>query len=138
MALDIKFLEDSGGFLVGSMWPNPDAVEGSYGLAQLITKCLLTNPGDDAFDPAYGAGIKRALQGIPGQNVDDATQAITAVIEKVKLDLATTRSSSDPEERLSDLRLISVSYDLNATAWLISILVVTDATEFTLTLPPAG
>lgn len=135
MPLDIKFLEESNGYLVGSMWPNPDQVEGSYSLGQLITKCLLTNPGDDAFDPAYGAGLKRALQGIPGQHVDEATQAITAVVEKVKADLASTRSSSDAEERLSDLRLISVAYDIDSTAWLIELLVVSDATEFPLSLP---
>ena len=131
MAYDLKFLESVNGLLSGTTWPNPDFVEGTYALIQRIHKCLLTNPGEDQFDPGYGSGLRRDILGIAGQQLERARSVVIASLQKVKGDL-TDPTLIDPAERLVDLQLTKMEYDPLMTAWHIHVDVVTDAGTFPL------
>lgn len=134
MALDLKIFESvNGGQLSGSTWPKPDAVAGEYSLVQLITKCLLTDPGQDIFDTEYGAGLRRNIRGIPGQDVDRGKTAVNSALQKCKLDLLKS-TATDPTERLLDLRLLSMVFDPIQTTWLVEVEVETEASVFPLPL----
>jgi hypothetical protein len=137
MTLDLKFLEATPqGVLSGVIWPNPDEVADTYLLVQLITKDLLTTPGDDDFEPTYGGGLAIALIGIPGQEVAQAKAAVQSVLDKVLLDLAYTSTLTDPQEQLVDLNLVDLTFDATNTAWIVTVQVTTGASIVTLTLPP--
>jgi hypothetical protein len=131
MPLDAKVLTIVGEQLIGATWPEPDFVEGSYNLLQRIFMNLVTEPGDVADDPEWGAGLRSTMFPIPGQQVERARQAAAAVLTKCRLDLQ-TNLSSDPAERLVDLRLESLSYDQNQGAWLIAATVISETSVTTL------
>jgi hypothetical protein len=132
MSLDIKFLESTNGILSGTTWPHPDFVEGIYSLTQQITKCLLTNAGEDMFDPTYGSNIRADIAGIPGQDIESAKRVFSGALQKIIADLKNPKTS-DPAERLVDLRLISLKYDPISTTWLSEVEVETEETTFTIT-----
>jgi len=131
MAYDLKILESVNGLLSGTTWPNPDFVEGTYALVQRIHKCLLTNPGEDQFDPGYGSGLRRDIQGIAGQEIEKAKSVVIAALQKVKGDL-NDPTLKDPAERLLDLRLTSLDYDQLSTGWNVHVEVQTDVGTFPL------
>lgn len=129
MPLDLKIVQlGSSGVLQGGTWPNPDFVEGEYNLIQRIFKNLMTNPGEDMFDPAWGSGLRESIRGIPGQNINDAKRAISAVLRRCLEDVSKSLST-DPAERLKDLRLETLEYDANLAAWTCTVAVVTEANE---------
>ncbi len=126
MALDLKIFESVNGLLSGCTWPHPDFVEGEYSLVQQITKCLLTNPGEDQFDPSYGSGLRVEIQGVPGQDVEKAKKIFSAALQKIMSDLKSP-DIADPVERLADLRLRNLQYDMLSTSWLADVEVETEA-----------
>jgi hypothetical protein len=130
---DLKVIAIVDDQLFPSTWPNPAFVESTYNLVQRIYMCLVTQPGDVEDDPAYGAGLRGALLGIPGQQVDRARAAVSAVLQKCKADLQ-GNLSSDPSEQLVDLRLESLEYDIDVTAWRVGVTIVSGAAQTTLTV----
>lgn len=131
MARDVKIVEDRGGVLIPSTWPSPDTVSGEYALVQRIVKNLLTVPGEDAFDPAWGSGLSDALLGIPGQDTTSATRAASRSIQKCASDLMSSQPA-DPAGRLTNLRLVEVVYDMDSTSWVLSVQVATEERTFTI------
>jgi hypothetical protein len=118
--------------IIGATWPNPDLVSGTYNLVQRIYMNLLTEPGDVDDDPEWGAGVSSALRAVPGQQVERARQVASAVLTKCRLDLQ-SNNSSDPAERLVDLRLESVEHDAINSAWLLTATVISETTITTIT-----
>jgi hypothetical protein len=132
MPLDLKVLTLLGeGRLVGATWPRPDFVESGYNLLQRIYMNLVTEPGDVEDDPEWGAGIRSAMLGIPGQQIERARQVAAAVLTKCKLDLQQSLSS-DPAERLVDLRLEDVEYSTDIVSWFVTATVVSETSVTTL------
>ena len=127
MALDLKFLSSAkSGVLSGSTWPDPFEVESTYGLVQKITKCLLTNSGEDQFFPNYGSNLRRNLAGIPGQNVDQAKGIFSAALGKVVSDLSNP-GETDPSSQLISLDLKTLTYSPVSTGWIAEVIVTTSA-----------
>lgn len=119
---------DSNGALFGAAWPNPSGISGEYNLVQRIYKSLLTDPGDDQFDPAWGSGLSAGLRGIPGQQLQAATKAVTTALTKCEADIkAALGASTDPNERLQRLHLDSLEFDFTLASWRASVTVETDA-----------
>lgn len=133
MALDLKYIESVNGVLSGSTWPRPDYTEGLYSLVQKIVKCLLTNPGDDAFDPNFGSGLRKQIIGLTGQDTDRAKQVLSGALQKVKTDLIDP-SVVDPAEQIVDLQVRSMQYDPVGTSWNAEVDLVTAATTTTVPL----
>ncbi len=131
MPLDMKVLALQGNRLVASSWPNPAEVSGTYNLIQHIYKNLLTEPGEVEDDPEFGAGLRSALLPIPGQLVDQAKHAAAAVLAKCKKDLQSS-FSSDPAERLADLRLVSIEFATDIAAWVLAVTVVSEVSSQTI------
>lgn len=132
MPLDLKVLSVTGsGRLVGATWPRPDFIEGNYNLIQRIYMNLVTEQGDVEDDPEWGSGLRSALLVIPGQHVDRARQVASAVLTKCRLDLQ-SNPSTDPDERLVDLRLESIEFSTDIVSWIMTCTVVTEAGTTTL------
>jgi len=129
MANDLKFIESQNGLLSGSTWPNPDFVDGTYALVQRITKCLLTNPGEDVFDPGYGSGLRNDIRGIAGQEIEKASQVVMGALKRVVENLSNP-NLEDPAERLTGLQLLKLEYDPIQTAWSLDVEVSTEASSF--------
>ena len=132
MGNDLKFVESVNGMLSGQTFPNPDYVSGQYALVQKIFKCLLTNSGEDVFDPTYGSGIRKSLESIPGQDVTAASTAASACLKFVVSSL-TDSSVTDPAEQLLALSLLSISYDPVSTSWILEVQVTSGTSTFTIT-----
>jgi hypothetical protein len=130
MAIDLKFVDTVNNTLTAGIWPYPDKVDGEYSLVQKVVKSLLTEPGYDQFDPGFGAGLKSAMLGIPGQDLQAARQAAAIAAQKVLQDLAGT-----PE--LLDLRVEGVTFNVDTLAWEVEMVVATQANEVTISVPGA-
>jgi hypothetical protein len=128
MPLDMKVLALVGDQFVASTWPNPAEVSGTYNLIQHIYMNLLTEPGEVEDDPEWGSGLRGALLPIPGQNLDQAKQAAAAVLTKCRADLQ-SNFSSDPAERLVDLRLQSIQFSTDVAAWMLVVTVVSEVSS---------
>ena len=131
MPSDIKVIDFVDGVIVPETWPNPAYVAGLYNLIQRIYKCMFTEVGDDEDDPTFGGGIRSTLGPLQGPNNDQATQAAQQMLKKIKADLS-GNTSTDPAEQLKDLVLNSIEYDTDATAWRLSITVVSASTQATI------
>ena len=102
----------SNNVLAGQTWPAPTVVSS---LISKIYKCLLTEPGSDAFDPTYGGGLRSALRGVPGQNTLQAATAATNVLNAVQSNLK--------DEGLNSLQLNLIAFNVSSLSWNISVLV---------------
>jgi len=131
MPADIKVIDFINGLIVPESWPNPAYAAGLYNLVQRVYLCLFCEVGDDEDDPTFGAGIRSTLGPIQGPTNDEATQAATLMLKKVQSDLS-GNSSTDPSEVLTDLILNSIDYDETATAWRLSITIVSGSTKATI------
>jgi hypothetical protein len=129
MPYDLKIVQlGTQGTIVGGTWPNPDFVEGEYNLVQRIVKNLMTNPGEDLFDPDWGSGIRSRLLGIPGNEVARAQNEASIAIVKCRQDVQEAMGgSNDPAEKLLDLRLSSIEYDQSRAAWSCIVVMTTEA-----------
>jgi hypothetical protein len=129
MPTDLKIVSVlSSGALTGATWPDPVAVSGEYNLVQRIYKNLICNPGDDDFDTEWGSGLQAKIQGIAGQQVERAKQAVMEALRKCEDDIKDSFSAStDPAERLNRLSLESLEYDFNLAAWRVEVFAETDA-----------
>lgn len=93
---------------------SPRIVTGVHKLAQFVTKLLLTTQGSDLFDPEYGSGLlyllRRAqspadladMRGMIATHISDVRSQVIA--SQVNLPLPS-------DERLLDLKLLSVDFD---------------------------
>jgi len=106
-------------------------VAGAYNLVQRIYMNLVTEPGSVEDDPEWGAGLRSSMFPIPGNQPDRARQVASAVLTKCRLDLQ-SNYSSDPAERLVDLRLEDIYYDPDVAGWRMSATVVSETTQFSL------
>jgi len=136
MPLDMKVLALDGSRLVASSWPNPAEVSGTYNLIQHIYMNLLTEQGEVEDDPEWGSSLRSSLLPIPGQLVEQAKQAAAAVLSKCKKDLQSNHSS-DPAERLVDLRLVSIEFASDVAAWALVVTVVSEVSSQSIQLQAA-
>ena len=130
--LDLKFIETDGLRLGGGIWPQTDSAAGQYSLIQRIVKCMLTEPGQDIFDPEYGGGLRSSIKGIPGQEIERARTAVATVLSRVLV--CTRLPTDDPTEQLIDLRLRSLVFDETVLQWVAEVDVVTAANQTTITV----
>lgn len=132
MAYDVKILDlAADGSMIAATWPHPDIVEGEYALVQRIVKNLLTELGEDQFDPDWGSGIASALLGLAGQQQEQAEQASTSALQKCQRDLLSSQPA-DPAGRLVSLRLRSITYDITSTSWVLEVDVETESRLLTI------
>ncbi|MFA6132493.1 MAG: hypothetical protein WC869_00600 [Phycisphaerae bacterium] len=127
MPLDLLIVQaDADGRLYPATWPNVDFVDQAYNLVQKIYKNLMTVPGQDQFDPAWGSDIRGALLGTRFNDPTAAKLAIQGVFQKCTLDLQSD-PPVDPTMRVTSLWVSDMTFDDLALAWNISIQVYTEA-----------
>lgn len=131
MALDMRILvkDPNTGILTSAVWPSPDYTDGTYALVQRIVKCLHTAPGENEQDPEYGANLRGEVRHLSGQQLEEARTAVGAALRKCIDDLA-VEPSTDPAQRLRDLRLATLVYSPQGQEWQASVEVETDANVF--------
>ncbi len=130
MGLDLQIITftDSGRIQCAT-WPNPAFVDGDYGLIQTLYKCLLTDPGNDAFDPDWGAGLMSGLRPLHGDDAQGAEKVVGAALSKATADL----QGAYPILRITASR---VEYVLDLTSWQVDLLLeTTDGQTLEVTLP---
>ncbi len=135
MPLDMRIItkDPRTTMLTSAVWPSPDYVDGTYALVQRILKCLFTAPGENEQDPEYGANLRGEVRGLSGQQLDEARTAVGAALRKCVDDLSTD-PMTDPEQRLRDLKLASLTYSAQSQEWQASVEVETDANVFIMPL----
>lgn len=130
MALDFQIIAFTpSGRIQCASWPNPSFVDGDYGFIQTLYKCLLTDPGDDAFDPSWGAGLVSSLRAVYGNETAKATEVVGAALLKAAEDL---RDTYKDLVRISATR---VEYSVPDTAWQVDLLLETTSGSLRVTLP---
>lgn len=127
MPLDLLIVQaDDQGRLYPATWPDVDFVDSSYNLVQRIYKNLMTVPGQDQFDPAWGSDLRGALLGVRFNDLSGARMAIQGVFQKCTLDLQSD-PPADPTMRVTSLWISDMTFDDQALAWNIDIQVYTEA-----------
>jgi len=130
--VDLQVFTQKGLFVKPGI-PNPaPAIDGSGKLLQYVLKCLLTTPGSDIFNPTWGSGLVNALPdvGAADPNGNQAVQNDVAVaVGKCEALILSAQSgeNSDPTELLKALTLISCTFSVSQTAWLVSISITSQA-----------
>ncbi len=132
--LDLKILDSVNGDLSAQTWPDPAFVSSVYSLVQQIYKCLVTNPGEDQFDPTYGSGLRAQIIGLNGQESERVKQVVGTALQKVRDDLTSGPQSDDPTERLVNLELLGLQFNPNDTSWSVQVNVITEAGTQAVTL----
>jgi hypothetical protein len=128
-ALDLQIIVfTASGRIQCATWPNPAFVDGDYGLIQTLYKCLLTDPGDDAFDPDWGAGLMSGLRPLHGDDDQGAAKVVTTALGKATSDL----QEAYPGLRISASR---VEYVLDLTSWQVDLLLETTDGILEVSLP---
>lgn len=131
MPRDLKIIEPIGTdrvlkLKIGTV---PAAADGQFSLVQKIVKNLLTEPGDDEFEPDLGGGLRGSLAGIQGSEVARATQAAAGALRKCLEDIQSDQGP-DPKQRLLDLRVSRLTFSAAETLWTLVVEVVTEAGTF--------
>lgn len=124
MSFDIKVLKQEGPRIFPGLEFTVPAIRGGGKLAQLVIKCLLTNPGSDAFDPDWGAGLRDLMPKFGGVQHEALAEgramiAVNRAEKIIKEDQSIANLSDD--ELLSSLTLREVSFDEQALAWNVDI-----------------
>jgi hypothetical protein len=127
MPLDLLIVQaDEQGRLFPATWPAVDFVDASYNLVQKIYKNMMTVPGQDQFDPAWGSDVRGALLGTRFNDTSAARLAMQGVAQKCTLDLQSD-PPADPELRVTSLWVSDMTFDDQSLAWNIAIQVYTEA-----------
>jgi len=93
---------------------SPKIVTGVHKLAQFVTKLLLTTQGSDLYDPQYGSGLLYLLrQAQSPSDLADIQGLIATHISDVRSQVIASQVnlSLPSDERLQDLKLLSVNFD---------------------------
>jgi hypothetical protein len=89
------FTLDRDGIVVFSMKGIDREVSGPAEALQLVAKCMLTEPGSDAFAPSDGGGVKdmmaKGMQGVESTRVDAAI-----IVRKTMETIRRTQRSDRP------------------------------------------
>ena len=132
MPIDLKIVEPVGASrsLHPQIFPNSARVDGEFSLVQKILKNLLTAPEESEADPGFGSDLRGAVQGLAGQELQQARQAVTGALQKCVDDLQSD-PPNDPSQRIVDLRLVDLRYSATTTSWVASVEAVTEETALT-------
>lgn len=108
----------------------PKKVTGISKLIQVVVLSLLTVPGRDVLDPDKGGG----LPALVGSNIDpnDSTEIFGEVVQRVKKSQkeiieAQVGLNEDPEERLQELQIVSITQGASADEVFVKIRVINEA-----------
>ena len=133
MGTDIKVTTpNENDFIIFTSTNTPIRVSGLESLIQIVTKTLLTIPGRDVIAPDYGGGLTAVLTA----NVDpskiesikaDVGVAVLKTIEDIKNEQDRGIDTLQPEERLRDLALEALDFDISSGTWSMSIGVFSEA-----------
>lgn len=108
----------------------PKKVTGISKLIQIVVLSLLTVPGRDVLDPDLGGG----LPSLVGSNIDpnDSTELFGEVAQRVKkaqkeIISAQVGLNEDPEEKLQELQIVSISQGSSADEVFVRVRVINEA-----------
>ncbi len=108
----------------------PKKVTGISKLIQIVVLSLLTVPGRDVLDPDLGGG----LPALVGSNIDpnDSTELFGEVAQRVKkaqkeIISAQVGLNEDPEEKLQELQIVSISQGSSADEVFVRVRVINEA-----------
>jgi hypothetical protein len=119
-------------YVINTSTNTPIAVTGLASLVQIIVKTLLTTPGQDVFEPAYGGGLASILgpTASPGK-VSSATADVGFSVMKTMQDIIDEQNKSidtlTASARLRALHLNKFEYDVDQGLWVVDILVESEA-----------
>lgn len=119
---------------------SPKTISGIEKLSQHVVKMLLTSPGSVARDPTVGGGILRLFT-LPTDTDDHQLgaleQDLAIGISQVEDNILEGQESVPlpSDERLQDLRLDQLEFDVDSVTWTFRIRVISEAgSEFALDL----
>jgi phage baseplate assembly protein W len=121
---DIRMLTFENNILVPKVADTTVFLSGTPALVQRVIKCLLTVPGSDRFDPEFGVGVQNVLpktynEKLLSKNKMDVTGTIINAEKQIKEEDAQVKSP--PSERLDQLYLRELRYDISKTQWVVDI-----------------
>jgi len=110
------------GFIVITSTDFPLAVEGIGQLVQTVVKNLLTVPGRDVFNPAYGAGLRQVLPVSAHRTTEDRARADLGIAilkseEEIKFFQNSGGDRVSADEALENLILESLEFDVEQSLW---------------------
>lgn len=101
-------------------------------LVQEVTMAIKRTPGRDLFSPDIGAGIRRVLPIAQGVDTNqEASMIVVSTISKVEEDIKASQANTnlDAAEQLQSLEVLSAEFDIQQTAWFISIRLTSKSNE---------
>lgn len=101
-------------------------------LIQTIVKRILTVPGSDAFFPNIGSSIGNLYGNLNLEDVEHIKAEFPITLKSIQDQVIEEQEFSEdflPEEALRSLTLKNIEFDKNSLAWLVSIIVTTEANQ---------
>lgn len=121
MGQDLRVVvPNASNFLRVTSTNRPFSVRGLNKLVQIVTKAILTSPGQDIFSPGYGAGLREALPNRAHQATEaGAITDLTIAILRVESDIKRFQQEEGNtiNERLQSLTLLDAAFDQANLVW---------------------
>ena len=117
---DLRVFVQEEDFIIPGVGRRSTAIQGQGKLIQLVTKCLLTTPGRDIFDPDWGAGIRSILPAVATKETEKAPLAeINIAISKAERDIRASQQNTrmSPDEILHSLTVIDLRFNETELRW---------------------
>lgn len=129
-----SFKEDLPGFEYSIKFPtNFEIISGPQGLANKITKELLTIPGSNAYDTEYGSPLARIFKAGTSTDAESVKQEFPVFLklleDKIKKEQALSSEALQPRERLLNLTLVYLFLSPLERSWEAKIKIVTQSDE---------
>ena len=125
---DIQVLSLNNNVLIPKIDRSSKAIDGFANLVQRIVKCLLARQGSDIFNPEFGVGLGDVL---PKLYDESKLESVKTMVNQSILTVERLIKEDDkieglrPEEQLATLNLRNLSFDVNQTAWVVDLNLVT-------------
>jgi len=119
-------------FIIPTSTNFPLAIGGLGELIQIIYKSLLTTPGNDIFNPQYGAGIAAILPSAANRKSEqsvrsDVSIAIMKAEEDIKRLQSVSKDQLTADEALDSLGVVSLEFDIEQALWSLELSVTSRA-----------
>jgi phage baseplate assembly protein W len=117
---DLRVFVQEDEFIIAGVGRRSTAVQAEGKLIQIVTKCLLTTPGRDIFDPDWGAGIRSILPATATVETEKLPMPeLNIAISKAERDIRESQQNArmTPEEMLHSLILIDLRFNQEKLRW---------------------
>lgn len=131
---DLRILTFENNVLVPKIADTTVFLSGTPALIQRVIKCLLTIKGQDRFNPEFGASLRQVLPKTYNESLlskvqTDVNAAIIECEKQIREEDAEVNSPA--EERLNQLYLKDLKYDINKLQWVVDLVLKNQKDEIT-------